>query len=341
MLTRTDEPLSRWTTLRLGGPAARFVEVSDRSELYDAVAAADAIGEPVVVLGGGSNLVVADSGFPGTVVHVVSRGVSATTDGPRVKVTVEAGESWDALVGRAVQAGWVGVEALSGIPGTVGAVPIQNVGAYGQEVSETVAEVQVFDRRAGREQTLAPGDCGFGYRTSIFKREPQRYLVGAVTFRFELGTLGAPVRYAELAGRLGVALGEQVAAADVRRAVLDLRRSKGMVLDDSDHDTWSAGSFFTNPIVAASALPAGAPAYLQPDGRVKTSAAWLISRSGLEKGYGSSRVSLSTKHPLALTNRGDATTADLLALAAEVRDRVEARFGIVLEPEPTLVNCSL
>ena len=342
MLTRTDEPLSRWTTLRLGGPVARFVEVDSRRDLYDVVRRSDADAEPVLVMGGGSNLVVADAGFAGTAVRVASQGVAVSLDAcSGVMVTVEAGEDWDALVSRAVDEGWRGVEALSGIPGTVGAVPIQNVGAYGQEVAETVALVHSFDRVAGQARTLAAADCGFGYRTSAFKRQPGRFVVGAVTFQFPLGSMGGTIRYAELARRLGVDVGERAAASDVRQAVLGLRRSKGMVLDDADHDTWSVGSFFTNPCVEASALPAGAPSYPQPDGRVKTSAAWLIDQAGLAKGYGTTRVSVSTKHTLALTNRGGATTVDLLALAAEVRTRVLAAFGILLEPEPTLVNCSL
>ncbi|MEJ7627968.1 MAG: UDP-N-acetylmuramate dehydrogenase [Nocardioidaceae bacterium] len=342
MLTRSDEPLSRWTTLRLGGPALRFVEVVSREELYDVVRRADEDREPVLVLGSGSNIVMADSGFAGTVVRVATRGVQVTRDaGGAASVTVEAGEDWDSLVARTVAEGWSGVEALSGIPGTVGAVPIQNVGAYGQEVAETVTHVHTFDRTAGRARMLSAAECGFGYRTSRFKREPGRLVVGAVTFRLPLGSIGATLRYGELAGRLGVGVGTRVAASDVRRAVLELRRSKGMVLDDADHDTWSAGSFFTNPFVAPSDLPAAAPSYPGPDATVKTSAAWLIDKAGLAKGYGSARVSLSTKHTLALTNRGGATTAELLALAAEVRDRVAAAFGIVLEPEPTLVNCSL
>ena len=344
MLTRLDEPLAGWTTLRLGGPASRFLDVGSRSELYDAVARADADGEPALVMGGGSNLVVADAGFSGTVVRVVTRGVAVnerTGSRSGVAVTVEAGEDWDGLVERAVATGWAGVEALSGIPGTVGAVPIQNVGAYGQEVSETVAQVHVFDRAARLERTLMTQECGFGYRTSLFKRDPGRFVVGAVTFQFSRGRLAGRLGYAELARRLGVEIGARVPASEVRRAVLDLRRSKGMLLDEADHDTWSAGSFFTNPFVAPSDVPAGAPAYPQPDGRVKTSAAWLIERAGLAKGYGNSRVSLSTKHVLALTNRGGASTTDVLELAAEVRDRVEGAFAIRLEPEPTLVNCSL
>ncbi|MBA2560097.1 MAG: UDP-N-acetylmuramate dehydrogenase [Propionibacteriales bacterium] len=342
MLTRTVEPLARWTTLRLGGPAQAFVEADSRDELYAAVAAADNDGTPVLVLGGGSNLLVADAGFAGTVVRVANRGdVMAGSQCSGGEVTVEAGQDWDGLVARAVDEEWIGVEALSGIPGTIGAVPIQNVGAYGQEVSDTIAQVHVYDRLQRRTRTIFAFDCAFGYRTSLFKREPGRYVVGAVTFQFRLGNLGAPIRYAELARALGIGLGERAPSAVVRDAVLRLRASKGMVLDDADRDTWSAGSFFTNPFVTADALPDGAPSYPQRDGTVKTSAAWLIERAGFGKGYGNERASLSTKHTLALTNRGDATTDDLVCLAREIRDGVLDRFGISLRPEPVCVGCSI
>jgi UDP-N-acetylmuramate dehydrogenase len=263
-------------------------------------------------------------------------------------VTAAAGENWDRLVERAVSSGWVGIEALSGIPGSVGATPIQNVGAYGQEVAETVASVRTWDRVDRQVRTIAAADCGFGYRTSRFKADPARHVVLSVTFQFRTGNLGAPVRYAELARTLGVEPGQRAPLADVRRAVLALRGGKGMVLDPADHDTWSAGSFFTNPFLGEdqlSLLPAGAPRFPQPDGTTKTSAAWLIERAGFEKGHGldrrGGRVSLSTKHTLALTNRGGATTEDLLALAREVRDGVEQRFGIRLVNEPVLVGCTL
>jgi UDP-N-acetylmuramate dehydrogenase len=240
-----------------------------------------------------------------------------------------------------VERGWVGVEALAGIPGLVGATPIQNVGAYGQEVAQTVAQVRVWDRVLRGVRTFANADCGFGYRTSRFKADPGRHVVLDVTFQLRQGSLGAPVQYAELAGTLGVELGQRAPLADVRAAVLGLRRSKGMVLDPDDHDTWSAGSFFTNPVVDAAELPDGAPAWPQPGGRVKTSAAWLIERAGFHKGYGAGPVGLSTKHTLALTNRGGATTEQLLALAREVRDGVEAAHGIRLVNEPVLVGCEL
>jgi UDP-N-acetylmuramate dehydrogenase len=341
------ELLRDHTTLRLGGPARDWVEATTEREVVDAVRRLDAAGEPVLVLAGGSNLVVADEGFDGTVVKVATSGVASDSDDPddlaclgAVTVTVAAGENWDTLVARAVDAGWVGIEALSGIPGSVGATPIQNVGAYGQEVSDTLASVRTWDREEGRLRTFAAADCGFGYRTSRFKEEPGRFVVLDVTFLLRQGTLGAPVRYAELAATLGVEQGERAPLADVRAAVLKLRSGKGMVLDPEDHDTWSAGSFFTNPVVAADAVPEGAPAWPQ-DGGVKTSAAWLIEHAGFTKGYGGDRLSLSTKHSLALTNRGGATTADLLALAREIRDGVEARFGIRLVNEPVLVGCTL
>lgn len=342
MLSRRNEPLAAWTTLHLGGPAATFVEALSRAELYDAVATADAEGQPVLVLGGGSNLVVGDEGFDGTVIRVASSGVHVgAADGSGVEVTVEAGESWEPLVIRAVGEGWEGVETLAGIPGTVGAVPVQNVGAYGREVSDTISSVDVHDRAQRRTRTFSAADCGFGYRTSIFKQTPERYVVGSVTFQLRPGSIGAPVAYAELARSLGVEVGERPPAADVTQAVLALRRAKGMVLDAADHDTWSAGSFFTNPFLAPAAVPAGAPAFAQPDGRIKTSAAWLIEQSGFSRGYGNDVVSVSTKHTLALTNRGSAATADLVALAREIRDGVRTTFDIELHPEPLLVGCSI
>ncbi len=278
-------------------------------------------------------------------VRVLTQGVVVDLDScSGAMVTVQAGETWDAIVARAVDEEWVGIEALSGIPGSVGATPIQNVGAYGQEVAQTIASVRVYDRYDRKILTIAAGDCGFTYRSSRFKVEPNRFVVLTVTFQLPLGDLGAPVTYAELARTLGVEIGTRVPAARVREAVLELRRGKGMVLDADDHDTWSAGSFFTNPILPGSeaeALPADAPRWVQPDGSVKTSAAWLIEKAGFSRGHGSGRVSLSTKHTLALTNRGGATTDELLALAREIRDGVRSAFGITLVPEPVLVGCEL
>ena len=241
------------TTLRLGGPAARWVRATTEAEVVEAVSAADDRGEPVLVLGGGSNLVVSDAGFPGTVVEVATTGVRPDVeDGVScggVMVAVAAGEDWDALVARAVQRGWIGIEALSGIPGAVGATPIQNVGAYGQDVSQTIASVRVWDRTLRGVRTFAAADCHFGYRHSRFKDDPGRHVVLEVTFQLAQGELSAPVRYAELARTLGVEQGQRAPLAEVRAAVLGLRSGKGMVLDDADPDTWSAGSFFTNPFL--------------------------------------------------------------------------------------------
>jgi UDP-N-acetylmuramate dehydrogenase len=279
------------------------------------------------------------------VVLVRTTGVRAEVDAcSGATVTVAAGEDWDAFVARAVAEGWSGVEALSGIPGSVGATPVQNVGAYGQEVADTVVRVRCWDRAERAVRTLTADRCEFGYRSSRFKRDPGRFVVLEVTFQLRLADLGAPVRYAELARRLGVRPGDRAPAVEVREAVLRLRAGKGMVLDEADHDTWSAGSFFTNPVLSAAdadRLPPEAPRWPQPDGRVKTSAAWLIEHAGFGKGYGEGRVRLSTKHTLALTNRGDATTAELLELAREVRAGVEERFGVRLVNEPVLVGCSL
>jgi UDP-N-acetylmuramate dehydrogenase len=263
-------------------------------------------------------------------------------------VTVAAGESWDDLVAYAVERGWFGIEALSGIPGSVGATPIQNVGAYGQEVSQTIARVRVWDRVLRGVRSFAASECQFGYRSSRFKADPGRHVVLDVTFQFRMGSLAAPVQYAELARHLGIEAGQRAPLAAVRDAVLALRGGKGMVLDADDHDTWSAGSFFTNPFLTpeqAAALPDGAPRWEQPDGTVKSSAAWLIEHAGFGKGYASAaageRVRLSTKHTLALTNRGGATTDELLTLAREVRDGVRERFGVTLVNEPVTVGCSL
>ena len=342
------------TTLRLGGPAARWVEATSEDELVAAVRAADDRSEPLLVLGGGSNLVVADAGFPGTVVEVATRGISADVDDSETvscsgaTVTVAAGESWDDLVAHAVERGWSGIEALSGIPGSVGATPIQNVGAYGQEVADTIARVRVWDRVLGAVRTFSADECAFGYRTSRFKADPGRHVVLDVTFQLRQASLAAPVAYAELARALGVEVGQRAPLGDVRAAVLALRAGKGMVLDADDHDTWSAGSFFTNPFLTpeqAAALPGDAPRWEQPDGTVKSSAAWLIEHAGFTKGHTSAaageRVGLSTKHTLALTNRGGATTEELLTLAREVRDGVRERFGVSLVNEPVTVGCSL
>jgi UDP-N-acetylmuramate dehydrogenase len=351
LLPTAGVPLSSLTTLRVGGPARRLVEATTTHAVIDAVSACDARGEPVLLLSGGSNLLVGDGGFDGTVVRIATRGVAEEDAGACAGVTlrVAAGEPWDELVALAVEQGLVGIEALSGIPGSTGATPVQNVGAYGQEVSDTVATVRTWDRQEGRIRTLAAADVDFGYRTSRLKQERYRagprFVVLEVTFQLRIGNLGAPVRYAELAAALGVELGGRAPLASVRGAVLGLRRRKGMVLADADPDTWSTGSFFTNPVLTAAqaaVLPPAAPRWPMPDGSVKTSAAWLIEHAGFSRGHGlPGPAALSTKHTLALTNRGGATAADLVRLAREVRDGVRSAFGIVLEPEPLLVGCSL
>ena len=327
--------LAPLTTLRLGGPARTLLEARTDDEVVEAARTAD------LILAGGSNVVIADEGVPGTVARIVTRGVER--DGARL--TVAAGEEWDPLVAMCVDEGLQGFECLSGIPGSVGATPIQNVGAYGQEVAETVESVRAFDRQTGRVEDMTPADCGFVYRGSVFKYHDRRVVL-SVTFRMREAAESGPLRYAELARTLDVPLGGSVPLADVREAVLTLRRGKGMVIDPADPDSVSAGSFFTNPILEPGAYdalrdhaaPLVPPAWPEADGRIKTSAAWLIERAGFERGYGKGRVGISTKHTLALVNRGGATTAELMALAREIAAGVRERFGIGLHPEPVLVG---
>jgi UDP-N-acetylmuramate dehydrogenase len=337
--------LSSLTTLRVGGPARTYVAAASEAELIEAVRTADDAGEPLLVLGGGSNLLVADEGFDGTVVHVRTRGLRLLQGDwcGGLLLQVAAGEPWDEVVAHAVEQGWAGIEALSGIPGSTGATPLQNVGAYGQEVAQTIARVRTWDRVRREVRTFPSVDCHFAYRSSRFKGD-DRFVVLDVTFQLLPGPLGRPVAYAELAAALGVDVGGRAEVAQVRQVVLGLRRAKAMVLDPSDHDTWSAGSFFLNPIVPAARVPAGARAWPQPDGGlVKVSAAWLIEHAGLGRGYPGegAPARLSTQHTLALTNRGSATAGDLRSLAADVRARVQQAFGITLDPEPRLVGLSL
>jgi UDP-N-acetylmuramate dehydrogenase len=317
--------LAGLTTLRLGGPAESFLEARTEDEVVEAARGAS------LMLAGGSNVVIADEGVPGTVARIVTRGIER--DGARL--TVAAGEDWDPLVAMCVADGLQGFECLSGIPGSVGATPIQNVGAYGQEVSETVESVRVYDRETGQVEEMTVADCGFVYRGSVFKYHDRRVVL-SVTFRLRDADVSGPLRYAELARALDVPEGGSAPLADVREAVLALRRGKGMVIDPADPDSVSAGSFFTNPILDR--VPDGAPAWPEPDGRIKTSAAWLIERAGFARGYGNGRVGISTKHTLALVNRGGATTAELMALAREIAAGVEERFGVALHPEPVLVG---
>jgi UDP-N-acetylmuramate dehydrogenase len=373
LTVREQVMLAGYTTLGVGGPAARFVDAGTDDQVIAEVRDGDATGDPVLVLGGGSNLVVADEGFPGTVVHIVTSGVRVVPDHDGATVAVAAGEDWDSLVERCVAEGLSGLECLSGIPGLAGATPIQNVGAYGQEVSETVVAVQAYDRLRDTVATLANAECGFGYRTSAFRRSvgpPRgraaldaaaatgRFIVLRVTFRLGRDPLSAPVRYGELARVLGVGEGGRAPLADVRAAVLALRRGKGMVLDPADPDTRSAGSFFTNPVLdhgqfaevrRRAAAKAGradgevsVPHFPAGDGQVKVPAAWLIEQAGFGKGYpGAGGARISSKHTLALTNPGDASSASLVGLAREIRNGVRQAFGVELVNEPVLVGAEL
>lgn len=346
--------LADLTTLCLGGPAGRILMCTAEADLIAAVREADAAGASLLVLGGGSNLVVADEGFPGTVVRVLTRGREEGADGGAALLQVQAGESWDTLVARCVAGDLSGIECLSGIPGLIGATPIQNVGAYGQEVAETIRGVRVYDR-VHREIVEMPADaCAFGYRTSIFKRTPGRWVVLAVTFALRRSAESAPIRYAELARALAIESGDTAPLRAVREAVLRLRRSKGMVIDPTDPDSISAGSFFLNPVLSREEFArleervreqlgpdVHPPGFPGPDGTVKTSAAWLVEKAGFHRGYGNSQgIAISSKHTLALTNRGGGTARELLGLAREIAEGVRCRFGVELEPEPVFVGLS-
>jgi UDP-N-acetylmuramate dehydrogenase len=345
MRVRTDVPLAPLTTLRLGGAAARMVELEREEDVAGAVRDAENRAEPIFVLGGGSNVVIADEGFPGLVARMAIRGVDVRSEPEHVIVDVAAGEAWDALVARAVDEGWGGIECMSGIPGLVGATPIQNVGAYGQDVRETIALVRAYDRAARAFVDMNPSDCHFAYRTSIF-RGSERWIVTRVRFVLSLRREGI-VRYPELARSLCVPEGGRAPSRVVREMVIALRRAKGMVLDANDPESSSAGSFFVNPIVdtptlAHIAARAGAapPSFELGEGRHKIAAAWLVERAGFVKGWGVGRVGVSRKHALALVNRGGATTAELLALARAVHDGVRTHFGVTLDVEPVLVGGS-
>ena len=365
--------LAGYTTLRVGGPARELREPATRDELVQAALEVWGSGDDWLLLGGGSNVVIGDDGFDGVVIRVVTRGIDIALDGDgrHARVRAEAGANWDALVAATVDAGLSGLEALSGIPGTVGAAPVQNIGAYGQEVSERLVGIDFLDYRTGEVVRLDASELGLGYRTSELKRG-RAGAVLAVEFDLDAGGWSAPIAYAQLATALGVALGERVPVADVRRAVLALRASKGMVLDPADPDSVSAGSFFTNPIVSESfarALPADAPRYpvapatadgsddadrvLEPgdpvpalaarEYQVKLSAAWLIEHSGIGRGFAlpGSGAAISSKHTLAITNRGHATALEVVQLASYVQTRVLSQYGVVLHPEPIILGVEL
>ncbi|MGW0161988.1 UDP-N-acetylmuramate dehydrogenase [Mycobacterium sp. NPDC003323] len=335
-------PLASWTTLRIGPVAQRLI-TCDTTEKLIAVLSALPVAEDVLVLAGGSNVVPADDLSGLTVVAVANTEI--TVEGAVVRA--EAGAIWDDVVVAALAHGLGGLECLSGIPGSAGATPIQNVGAYGAEVADTITRVRLLDRRTGIDGWVGPDRLGFGYRHSVLKHQ-SAVIVVEVEFTLNPDGLSAPLRYGELATTLGAQPGERVEATRVRDAVLRLRAAKGMVLDAADHDTWSVGSFFTNPVVAPEVLTrlraefARVPNYPAPDG-VKLAAGWLVEQAGFSKGYpgGDAAAGLSTKHALALTNRGGAGSADIVALARTVRDGVLARFGIELTPEPVLIGCAI
>lgn len=373
--------LADLTTFRVGGRPDRYLSLSDEELIIDAIRHCDEDDIELLVLGGGSNLLVSDDLFPGWVIHDSRSEIRSVDDSMCGGVTlrVTAGTPWDDLVRYTVENDLIGLEALSGIPGSVGAAPVQNIGAYGREVAENLASVRAYDRATGKVQTIPRSNLKLGYRDSIIKQSLKdaavgggkiwgptgRWIVLEVDFQLQQGDLSAPVQYRELAERLGVEIGDRAGTLKVREAVLELRKSKGMVLDPDDHDTWSAGSFFTNPILtsqqAAELLPESAPQFAVEDrslftlanpnkpapkvpGVVKASAAWLINHSGFDKGWSvapGAPASLSTKHVLALTNRGDARASDIVELARAVHDGVLDRFGIELVPEPVLVGIGI
>jgi UDP-N-acetylmuramate dehydrogenase len=355
MLLQRDVPLAPLTTLGLGGRASRMAIVGDDADLVEALHEASTCGDSVFVLGGGSNVVIADEGFQGLVIRVASRGVDVEKCGDKVRVNVAAGEEWDALVSRAVLEGWSGIECLAGIPGLVGATPIQNVGAYGHEVKESLVRVRVFDRETSSFADMEAAACGFGYRTSLF-RGTDRYIVTRAIFELSVSTESAPIVYPELSRALAVKEGARAPLREVRSAVRSLRRKKGMVVDPRDPDSISAGSFFVNPTLTSVELAAlerrvstggflrmgeTLPRFPAGADRWKVPAAWLVEHAGFPKGYGQGRVGVSNKHALALVHRGHGTTRELVLLAREIRSGVASRLGVELQVEPVLVGCSL
>lgn len=338
------EQLSSFTTLRVGGPARKIVHAHSEAELIEFVKAADSAKEPILILGGGSNLLISDAGFAGTVIRVESKGNALDYDAcSGGMIEVSAGEDWDKFVEISIEKGFADLESLSGIPGTVGGAPIQNIGAYGHEVSETIARVKTYDRSKGEVKTFTNTECKFSYRNSIFKEQPGKYVILTVTFQLRKGAQSLPIAYAELAKQLSVNIGDRVEVTKVRQAVLKLRASKGMLIN-LENEINSAGSFFINPILSKSAadkLPADAPRWPQNDGKVKTSAAWLMEHSGVVKGEKLAGAQISNKHVLALTNSGDATAEDIIELARRARKKVYEKFGIKLEPEVQLVGVNL
>ena len=335
--------LRDYTSLRVGGPAKKFVEVGTETEI---IAAIEAAGDsPILIIGGGTNILVADSGFEGTVIRITSHSMKSEVDAcSGATLTIGAGENWDDFVSLTLERGFAGLETLSGIPGSVGAAPIQNIGAYGHEVSESITRVRTYDRQAKALKTFTNSECEFSYRNSHFKAHPGRYVILDVQFNLRMGEVTTAITYAELAKKLGVEVGEKASVLETRKAVLELRSAKGMLLNPSDRDSWSAGSFFTNPIVTkeiAAQLPEGAPQWPTADGMIKTSAAWLIEHSGVHKGDSHGGARVSTKHVLALTNAGNATATDIAELAKSAQKSVFEKFGITLEAEVNLIGITL
>jgi len=335
--------LADLTTLHVGGPAQRLIYATSEAELIAAVQEADSNQTPLLILGGGSNVLVSDQGFPGTVIVVQTQGNSYEIDAcSGGMLQVAAGVSWDDFVAFTLEKKLANLESLSGIPGTVGAAPIQNIGAYGHEVGEVIARVRAYDRTKKEIHTFTASECGFGYRTSVFKAETDRYVILDVTFQLRRGESSLPVLYAELAKELGVEVGARVPTRELREKVLKIRRAKGMVYEaGSSENIWSAGSFFTNPIVSAAladALPPDAPRFVQPDGQVKLSAAWLMQHAGVAKGEVFGGAKISDRHVLALTNAGSGTASDIVELARIAQAKVKAHFGIDLTPEVRFVN---
>jgi UDP-N-acetylmuramate dehydrogenase len=335
--------LRDYTSLRVGGPAKKFLEVGTEAEIIAAIEAAGT--SPILIIGGGTNILVADSGFEGTVIRIVNHSLQSEVDAcSGATLTIGAGENWDDFVATTIDRGFAGLETLSGIPGTVGAAPIQNIGAYGHEVSEFITRVRTYDREKREIKTFTNLECEFEYRNSHFKSHPGRYVILDVQFNLRQGENTTEIRYSELATKLGIVVGEKAPVAATRKAVLELRAMKGMLLNKTDRDSWSAGSFFTNPIVTAeiaAQLPADAPRWPTSDGRVKTSAAWLIENSGIQKGDAHGGARISTKHVLALTNAGNATAQDIVELAQVAKEKVYEKFGIALEPEVNLIGLIL
>ena len=331
------------TSLRVGGPAKKFVEVATETEI---IAAIEAAGDsPILIMGDGTNMLVSDQGFEGVVIRISNHALAAEVDAcSGATLTIGAGENWDEFVATTIERGFAGLETLSGIPGSVGAAPIQNIGAYGHEVSEFITRVRTYDRENKLVKTFTNQECEFEYRNSHFKSHPGKYVVLDVQFNLRQGEVTTPITYQELADKLGITVGDKAGIVETRKAVLELRASKGMLLNPRDQDSWSAGSFFTNPIISkeiADTLPADAPRWPTHDGRVKTSAAWLIEKSGIHKGdtHGGARV--STKHVLALTNSGNATASEIAEPAKTAKQAVQQKFGITLEAEVNLIGITL